>query len=323
MTTSLLANPRVSFSLSAIITWLFLGLILPFLRQNLLDRPNSRSIHNSPIPRGGGIVFVGVSAILAPLSNTGWVSLMPIICLPLAIIGLLDDFLNLPASLRFVFQLITSLVLAFIATPDFPLFLYPFIVLAVISIINFTNFMDGIDGLVAVNSAIIITSIILITEFKFYPQAAYNEYKSMWIVVGALTGFLPWNWSPAKVFMGDVGSTFLGALLAGVSLQQQTLLDALSILMLGFPLFADAAFCLLQRLVRGESIFQPHKKHLYQRLYQAGWSHQKITIVYAMSTCLLAASYFIGGSIYLVFTIIFVFLSGLYLNRYVAVPFSA
>ena len=128
--------------------------ILPFLRSFLIDFPNNRSSHFNPTPSGGGISFVIVSLILSPFLKTKLVY----ICLPLAIMGFVDDKYSIPSKLRYFFQLITGLILI-IFSPNFHflsdlnsilgLFIFVFLLVSITGFINFTNFMDGIDGLVA------------------------------------------------------------------------------------------------------------------------------------------------------------------------------
>ncbi|WP_341885399.1 hypothetical protein [Synechococcus sp. UW140] len=125
--------------------------------------------------------------------------------------------------------------------------------------------------------------------------AALTGMPALWSLVGALFGFLLWNWSPAKVFMGDVGSTFLGAVFAGVVLQQASFTAALALLLVATPLLADACICVLRRLLAGQRIFQAHRLHLFQRLHQAGWSHARVASCYVAATAVLAIALLVGG----------------------------
>jgi UDP-N-acetylmuramyl pentapeptide phosphotransferase/UDP-N-acetylglucosamine-1-phosphate transferase len=118
----------------------------------------------------------------------------------------------------------------------------------------------------------------------------------LWPVAGALLGFLAWNWSPAKVFMGDVGSTWIGAVFAGMVLQQPDPLEAISLLLVGFPLLGDALICVLRRLRAGQPVFQAHRLHLFQRLQRGGWPHAKVSIFYGSATLLLALARRLGGA---------------------------
>ena len=151
------------------------------------------------------------------------------------------------------------------------------IILTVISLtalINFYNFMDGLDGIVASVSAI---------QFAFL--AFYLNQPLWWLLVAALLGFLYWNWSPAKIFMGDVGSTFLGATIAIAILNTNSNpVMAWSALAITLSLTADAIYTIICRLIRRENIFQAHRTHLYQRLQQSGVSHAQVAIIYCLVT---------------------------------------
>ena len=207
-------------------SWLLLRTLIPQLKQRLLDQPNDRSAHTTPTPRGGGVAFVLLTLVfnslllLAGPTPALWI---PWICAPLALVGLLDDRLNLPALLRYGIQILTAIALLMptaLPTPLWPWLCGPLVVIAVSAVINFVNFTDGLDGLVAACMAISLSAV------------ALDGASGLWPLVGALAGFLIWNWAPAKVFMGDVGSTFLGAVFAGMVLQASSWPQALSILLL-------------------------------------------------------------------------------------------
>ena len=213
------------FSLAAICTWLFLRALIPQLRRTLLDQPNVRSSHRKPTPRGGGLAFVTVSAfssVIALLSGQACAAAsLPLLAAPLAVVGLLDDRHDLPATWRYGVQLLTTALiigispiarrfgLAILSGSWNLLLVLALLVTAVTAVINFVNFMDGLDGLVAGCMVVTITALAI----------ALIAPLPLWALAGSLIGFLLWNWSPAKVFMGDVGSTFLGAVFAGLVLQ--------------------------------------------------------------------------------------------------------
>jgi UDP-N-acetylmuramyl pentapeptide phosphotransferase/UDP-N-acetylglucosamine-1-phosphate transferase len=202
---------------------------------------------------------------------TAWI---PVVCAPLALVGVLDDRFNLPALWRYLAQIFTAMALISMATLPLPLWSLPFVLLAVTAIINFFNFMDGLDGLVSSCGAVLMLA------------------SGQWILAGALLGFLLWNWSPARIFMGDVGSTYLGAVFAGLVLQRQQPLQALLLLLVATPLLADACICVLRRWYAGQHIFQAHRLHLYQRLHSAGWSHARVSLLYLVMITVLAFGFF-------------------------------
>ncbi len=305
-------HPLLDLLLGGGASWLLLRLLIPWLRQRLLDQPNERSSHRTPTPRGGGVAFVLVGSLLAPLAGGGWPAWIPLICLPLALVGMLDDRLDLPALARYGAQIVTALVLLAVAALPIPWWLLPVAVIAITAVINFVNFSDGLDGLVAGCAAVLLTAAVLTLP----PQGA-----ALWPLVGALLGFLVWNWSPARVFMGDVGSTFLGATIAGVVLQQSSPTTALGLLLVGFPLMGDALLCVLRRLAAGQRIFQAHRLHLYQRLHQAGWTHARVALLYIGATALLALGLLTHGLPLVVILVAMELAVGLWLDRHRAAPF--
>ena len=295
--------------ITAALSWLSLWGLIPFLQSRLLDHPNARSSHTLSTPRGGGVAFVLVgSAGMACLGN-----LLPLLCLPLAIVGFLDDRHNLPVVLRYGVQFATALSLLMISPLQFfAIGWLPclFVLIAATAVINFTNFMDGIDGLVAGCMAVLFT------------VTAFTGMAELWPLVGALLGFLLWNWSPAKVFMGDVGSTFLGAVFAGLLLQAPNWPQALCLLLVATPLLGDAFLCVLRRLLAGQRVLQAHRLHLFQRLHQAGWPHARVSALYIIATAVLSLALFIGGWPWVVGLAVLELLVGFLLDRYVAVPFT-
>ena len=156
-------------------TWLFLRFLIPQLRRRLLDYPNARSSHSQPIPRGGGVCFVVVTTVSSAIelfSGQGLSAVyLPLLAAPLAVVGLYDDFHNLPSTFRYGFQLVTAafillfspLIQAFIpaVTSGNWMFLIVlvFLVISVTAVINFINFMDGLDGLVGGCMAVSIAAV--------------------------------------------------------------------------------------------------------------------------------------------------------------------
>ncbi len=299
----------LSVASAAALTWGILHALIPLLRRRLLDQPNARSSHSLPTPRGGGVAFVLVGSISVVFLG----GLLPVLCLPLALVGFLDDRHNLPAALRYGVQFATALVLLLISPWQFPsIGVLPCLLLLIGStaVINFTNFMDGLDGLIAGCMAVL---------FSF---AALTGMPALWPLVGALVGFLLWNWSPAKVFMGDVGSTFLGAVFAGVVLQQASFQAALGLLLVGTPLLADACLCVPRRLLAGQQVIQAHRLHLFQRLHQAGWSHGRVAGLYVAATAVLGIALLAGGWLLVSGLASAVVVIGVWLDQKVAVPFA-
>ena len=312
--------------LAALAAWCFLRALLPQLRRRLLDQPNARSSHSQPTPRGGGAAFVLVAAIAGAIGwfgavlsgQTGFpgtqlaVVALPLLALPLSVVGFLDDRHNLSAGLRYGVQLATALLLILVSPLPLPWLALPLLLIALTAVINFTNFMDGLDGLVAGCMAVALAAAALQLAAPW----------PIWALVGALLGFLLWNWSPAKVFMGDVGSTFLGAVFAGLVLQAPNWPQALGLLLVATPLFGDACLCVPRRLLAGQRVFQAHRLHLFQRLHQAGWPHPRVSSVYIAGTAVLAAALLAGGWPWVVGLAVVELFVGFWLDRHVAVSFT-
>ena len=224
----------LTFLINILLSYFLLKLTLPFFGKFFLDIPNKRSLHKKTVFRAGGIIFVLLSVIFSTLRGY----YLPIFCLPLAIIGLIDDKINLSSSIRYLFQLATVIFLIFNIFPSVYLnfFILIFLIIFGTAIINFINFMDGSDGLVAG----CLSLALFFFSFKLNPEISP--------LVGALMGFLILNWSPAKVFMGDVGSTFLGAILFGIFLQAKSYEEAFTVFLIIFPLIGDAFTCVLEVL---------------------------------------------------------------------------
>jgi UDP-N-acetylmuramyl pentapeptide phosphotransferase/UDP-N-acetylglucosamine-1-phosphate transferase len=310
--------------LAAAASWGLLRVLIPRLRCRLLDQPNERSSHRQPKPRGGGLAFVLVASaasalawLLSSFSDSVPLPLVatPLFALPLALVGFLDDCHNLPASWRYSAQLGTALVVVLVSplvAPSFGLLPLLVLLIAVTAVIDFTNFMDGLDGLVAGCMAVAMATGAIQLAAPW----------PIWALVGSLLGFLLWNWSPAKVFMGDVGSTFLGAVFAGLVLQCSSWTSALGLLLVATPLLGDACLCVCRRLVARQQVFQAHRMHLYQRLHQAGWTHSKVAFLYIAATFLLAVSFLSGGLQWLLPIALVELLIGAWLDQNKAMPFQ-
>jgi UDP-N-acetylmuramyl pentapeptide phosphotransferase/UDP-N-acetylglucosamine-1-phosphate transferase len=289
-----------AFSLS----YLFIAAILPELKKRLLDSPNARSSHVIPTPRGAGIAFVIVGSVLHGIFTVGAIRWVPFICLPLAIVGIVDDHSDLSPGWRYFMQILTAIALLSISNIGIPIWYFPFLVVIATAVINFMNFMDGLDGLLAGCSVVLMSA------------------TTAWSISGSILGFLLWNWSPAKVFMGDVGSTFIGAVFAGFVLQQSSPQNAFSLLLLAFPLLGDALLTLTCRFISKENIFKPHRQHLYQRLNRAGWNHSKVASLYIIAVFILVLARAIGGFPMLIALIFIEFLVGIVLDSSIAIKFE-
>ena len=266
-------------------TFFLIKIFLPLLKKYLVDKPNDRSLHDSPIPKSGGLFFALTSSILMYFMNNP----IGILSLPLSFIGFLDDKLNISRKVRYLAQL-TSVALIYFYSKGFfqslqieneiiQILLIIFVVFLGTAIINFTNFMDGLDGLISG------------TMIIWFIAISISWNASFLILVGALVGFIIWNWSPAKIFMGDSGSTFLGCVVVGVIFNIKSLTQLINSLLILSPIFFDSISCIFLRLKYKQNIFEPHKKHLYQRLFIAGWSKELVAFLYMINTTFLALAY--------------------------------
>ena len=296
-------------------TFYFLKFLIPFLKEKVIDFPNKRSLHTNPTPTGGGIVFSIQIIIISCFSR----DYLPLICLPLSVVGFLDDKFNLSSKIRFLVQIVTSFLIIFFTRINFDginnltfneIIIIIFFIFVFTAFINFVNFMDGIDGLVG--------SCILV-GFLFI---ALNNDPLIFIFIGTLFGFLKWNWMPAKIFMGDVGSTFLAAYYLLSLLRFDNVENILGFFFSMSPLIFDAAICVLRRLYYKENIFTPHKLHLYQRLCESGLSHSKVTIIYSLACIILGITYTIFGLIQLLGMLSLIIFFGIWLDKNVATKFE-
>ncbi len=268
------------------IVWVVRGQLL---RHDILDTPNARSSHDVPTPRGGGI---GVMIILLPVwigiafATTGepgltarWV--IPLAAIALASISWIDDLRSLGALPRLGVQVITAIAgVAMLPGPVFqgllPLWLDATIAaIGWIWFVNLFNFMDGIDGISGVEAIGIGSGIALIGFLTMEAQTAMPWHGL--VIAAAAAGFLVWNWHPARIFLGDIGSIPLGYLLGWLllSLAAAGYLQAAIILPLYY--LVDATLTLLRRLQRGEIIWQAHREHYYQKAVQNGRSHSQVS----------------------------------------------
>ena len=303
-----------------LLTLLLLKLLFPISKKFLIDRPNKRSSHEKPTPTSGGLVFV----IIALISAIFFKSFFPIYSLPLIIVSLIDDLRHVKKSIRLITHTFTTTMIYFNSNLFKSLFQNTYeshglislslisllLIFIGVSIINFANFIDGIDGLLAINLLAIFTTFSIFFNPNFLP------------FVGILIGFLFWNWHPAKIFMGDIGSTFLGAILICIIFNFATLETALSYLILTTPIFADAFFTIIFRLKAKQNIFLPHKLHLFQRLNSAGWSQDKISLTYFIFTTILCVTFLKGNLTVLIFVTISEIIAGFIINNRFAKPFN-
>jgi Fuc2NAc and GlcNAc transferase len=281
----------VAFALSAALVRSFLGVS----RKRFLDQPGARSSHSIPTPTGGG--FPAVLAFLLVSSLAVAVHAVPggarfrasLLCgAALSLLGLLDDALDLPAAVRFlVHGLVAGVVVHWLGHPTpqgVPTLLAGALAVVVVAgLINAFNFMDGIDGLVGGTGIVIVSVLGVLSRDAFW-----------FLLAASYAGFLAFNWPPARIFMGDAGSTVLGGLVGVALLSGRAELEPRHLLILA-PLVGDSAYTIARRLLRRENILRAHHSHLYQRLFRAGHPHGAISACYAFATLASALLVTLGG----------------------------
>ena len=301
--------------ISFLISWFMIYAIIPLFRKSLTQIPNSRSSHTKPIPSGGGVVFVIVGCFLCGVLG----NFTPLIFLPLAIIGFLDDLLEINKKIRLLAQIFTSILIIYKSQvlDIFSINLNQSLIIVIsialvifsVAIINFLNFMDGLDGLVSS------------CMFIYFAVFVFSHEPNLLPLLSSILAFCFWNFPPAKIFMGDVGSTFLGGILVACIFYQKNLEEFIAYLLLASPLLFDSLFCVMRRALSSQKIFEAHKLHLYQRLYQSGWSHFKVSSFYCCSTIILGLTYLIFGINSLIIVSIMLIPLGIFVDKKYAAPF--
>jgi Fuc2NAc and GlcNAc transferase len=284
----------VALALTVAAAWVLTGVVRRHaIRNALLDIPNSRSSHATPVARGGGlaIVLVYLAALLL-LWLAGMLDGATVAALGgggtlIAAVGYLDDRKALPASVRFVVHLLgAGCIIGFLggfADAWLRSFgLHGVLVGSVLAILaiawmtNLFNFMDGIDG-IAASEAIFIACAGACIGWRH--GAEVGLMLAMLALAGATSGFLLWNWPPAKIFMGDVGSGFLGFSLAalGIAASARGAIPIEVCVILGGVFLVDATCTLLRRMLRGDRWYEAHRAHAYQRLARRWNAHLPVT----------------------------------------------
>jgi len=290
--------------LSGVLSCVGTRLLIPLLRRrDVLDRPNQRSSHDTPTPRGGGIAVIGAIVLAWTALNRGAGFapaglVIPLAAILLAIVSWLDDLRGLAPGWRLAAQ-IPMVALGLLVLPPegrvFQGWLAPPLDLAVAGLVwlwfvNLYNFMDGLDGLVGSETAAITAGLLL---FGTVGAGRATDAAPLAALIGAAAvGFLVWNWAPARIFLGDVGSVPLGYILGFVLLElaARGWWKIASILPLYF--LADATITLAVRLLRREKIWRPHRDHFYQRAARGGLNHAEVvTRVIALDIALIGCGW--------------------------------
>ena len=270
-------------------------------KLGIVDRPDSRKVHTTPIPRTGGLAVVAASIVpvlLGLQSPLVWGFFAGGLCL--FVFGLLDDWRNLNYRVKLLAQIVSALI--FIAVSDVHVqtlgellpgvvvpagvMAWPVTVVFMVAAMNIVNLADGLDSLAA--GLVLIT--LICCGFLAFQQTDFPELILLVSLAGALIGFLRYNLHPAQVFMGDTGSQFLGYTLAVVLLaltQGNSIYSpVLPLFVLGIPII-DMALVMYERSRDGRSIFQPDKNHLHHKCLHLGLNHeQAVMAIYLLHLAL-------------------------------------
>lgn len=280
------------FLLLICLSWAGVGIYRWYaVSKGMLDAPNDRSSHMEPKPRGGGIIFVFGSALLAvTLYYYQLIALEEVLlftpAVAIGLLGTLDDFKGLSASFRFIVHFLAASTLLFLLKEggylvqnflDLPLPLcFMVLVVGIVWFTNLYNFMDGTDGLAATEALFCLG----LGGYFIFAAEGFAFSTLGWGIMAMVIGFLIWNWPTAKIFMGDSGSGFLGFLIATFALigHKQFNISIYVWLIMSSLFWFDATVTLIRRIIAKEKWYKPHRKHAYQRMVQSGWSHTKVLL---------------------------------------------
>ncbi len=304
--------PAIAKILAALAAALLISFVATPVVKSLAEKvgavdvpKDNRRMHNHPIPRMGGLaIFLGFllsTLVFVPLSTP--LRGMLVGSIIIVILGIIDDIHALPAMPKFIVQIVAALiavlhgnVVEVLSNPNIfsedPYWVLgpwaiPISVIWIVAITNAVNLIDGLDGL-AVGVATISSLTMLVIAMLVSDDLVALMMAAL---AGSCVGFIPYNHNPAKIFMGDTGSTFLGFVLATVSIQGlfkfYTIISfAVPFLMLGLPLF-DTCFAILRRISKGQNPMSPDRSHVHHRLIDMGFNQkQAVAILYVISAIL-------------------------------------
>lgn len=263
------------------------------LSRSIIDIPNARSSHSIPTPRGGGVAIV--IAFLLALPILGTIGLLPwsqLIAVGgagalVAVIGFMDDHGHIAARWRLLGHFTAAIwalawlgglppVVFFGVSLDLHWFGHILAAIYLVWMLNLYNFMDGIDGIASVEALCVCLGACLIYALNGTPALTWGAL----ILAMAVLGFLYWNFPPARIFMGDAGSGFLGITLGVLSVQAAWESSALLwvwLILLGV-FIVDATFTLMRRLIRGDKVYEAHRSHAYQFASRLAGRHLPVTM---------------------------------------------
>lgn len=277
--------------LASLFTWLLRRYALA---HSLIDVPNERSSHTVSTPRGGGvsvvIVFLVGLVCFASIGLVSWSSALGLLGAGagIALLGFLDDHGHIAARWRLLGHFVGAIwllvwleglpVLVFFDTPlDLGWVGHGLAAVLLVWLLNLYNFMDGIDGIAGVEAITVCIGGAL--AFVLISEPVYASAPLL--MAAAVAGFLVWNFPPARIFMGDAGSGFIGIMLGGMMIAASWVAPQLfwSWLILLGVFVVDATYTLIQRLIRGEKVYEAHRSHAYQHAERSLGGHRPVTLV--------------------------------------------
>jgi len=270
---------------AAVVSWWLTGRVRRYaLDRQLLDVPNARSSHSVATPRGGGGAIVMVTTVV--LSWLWWMGIpggLPLGVLTgsliVAAVGFADDHRHVPPVIRLTCHFLAAVLVAgALGALEWGMPVAAMVVVGIVWFINLTNFMDGIDGIAGAQTVTVCAAGAVGSAVVFQGTALWLEPA---VLAVATAGFLVWNWPPARIFMGDVGSGYLGFMTAVFSLRAFSAAPepGWGWIILSGVFIADATITLLRRATRRERLVEAHRSHAYQHLARTWSAHQPVTLL--------------------------------------------
>ena len=326
---------------AAYLTYILIPIIRNYcFKNNILDTPGPRKIHTTPIPRMGGVAFV-ISYSLAiclgfvadpMLWRTNWLGIAGVIAggVIIFLLGLKDDFKSVGPLTKFAWQILAALFpvlcgirIDLVNIPYYKLITVglwgiPISVIWIVTITNTFNLLDGLDGLAAGVASIAALTFLILSIVLDLPIASLLAAG----ILGVSAAFLKFNYHPAKIFMGDSGSLFIGYILGVVSLywpkSYASLVMFVPMLALGVPVL-EVVTTTFRRILTGQKIYMADRRHLFHYLLEIGFSHKgAVWLFYLISVqfSIMAVGFVVGRvNIILVLEVVFVIFIGLILSR--------
>ena len=299
--------------LMVLIPFVFVTLIIPIIKKiafhvNALDLPNERKVHKKPMPRLGGLgIYAGfLLGYMLFGEHTYMMNSILIGSFILVLTGMIDDIKPLDAKYKLIGQILACLIVVFYGEVllkdvsffgiyiDFGIFSFPLTIIFMLGCINCMNLIDGLDGLAGGISSIFFLTIGIIAFSHSKIGLDYSLAISItFVMLGSTSGFLVHNFYPAKIFMGDTGSMFLGYMMSII-----TILGFKSVMMSSIiiPLFIlvvpilDTLFAIIRRKLKGESVIMPDKSHIHHQLLRRNFSVRTTVLIIYLITFLFSAA---------------------------------